>query len=244
MGVDVQGDGLAWVWVGRWVLQCAVRVFWACLGAQMCCVGAWALRELIGWPSKYRNEGAALGVQWPKGVLLHGPPGCGKTLLVRTVVGECADLACAHNIYCMVGEGKDHGCHSWPRKGKAAQRSIQAGPTGCLFRFNISPGPPAFVGHQATHCTTQFQVISDSFMGYVFWAAVRLCGARRCVNVKACILRSSALLEAWLLRSAVRSPPYSLQVFALSKGSIMASLSYYNTALSCVYLGSGLKSMC
>jgi len=54
----------------------------------MCISTLQALRELVGWPSQYRTEGAALGVQWPKGLLLHGPPGCGKTLLVRTVVGE------------------------------------------------------------------------------------------------------------------------------------------------------------
>ncbi|KAK9844745.1 hypothetical protein WJX74_006256 [Apatococcus lobatus] len=52
-----------------------------------------ALRELIEWPLKYATEAQQLGVRWPRGLLLHGPPGCGKSLAVQAVAAELqADL--------------------------------------------------------------------------------------------------------------------------------------------------------
>ncbi|KAG2494237.1 hypothetical protein HYH03_007592 [Edaphochlamys debaryana] len=47
-----------------------------------------ALRELVCWPVRFAAEGRALGVRWPRGLLLHGPPGCGKTLMVQAVAAE------------------------------------------------------------------------------------------------------------------------------------------------------------
>lgn len=46
------------------------------------------IREMIELPLKYPEVFAHLGIEAPKGVLLHGPPGTGKTLIARAVAHE------------------------------------------------------------------------------------------------------------------------------------------------------------
>jgi transitional endoplasmic reticulum ATPase len=46
-----------------------------------------SLTETVLWPLQYPDSFARLGVDPPRGVLLYGPPGCGKTFVVRALAG-------------------------------------------------------------------------------------------------------------------------------------------------------------
>jgi len=46
------------------------------------------IREMVELPLRYPQIFDKLGIEPPKGVLLHGPPGTGKTLLARVVANE------------------------------------------------------------------------------------------------------------------------------------------------------------
>jgi len=58
------------------------------------------LRDIVELPFKYRKVFNKLGIEPPKGILLYGPPGCGKTLLAKAIANEL-------NAYFMVINGPE-----------------------------------------------------------------------------------------------------------------------------------------
>jgi transitional endoplasmic reticulum ATPase len=70
------------------------------------------VREMIELPLRYPEVFQRLGIDAPKGVLLHGPPGCGKTLIARAIAHETEAQFFAVNgpeiIHKFYGESEAH----------------------------------------------------------------------------------------------------------------------------------------
>jgi len=106
-----------------------VSVDWTAVGGLK--VQVEALKECVLHPLLYPSLYKALGVVPPRGVLLHGPPGCGKTLVVRALAGACRAAGLEISFYARkggdiqskyVGEAEQRLCSLF----EAARRSAPA----------------------------------------------------------------------------------------------------------------------
>jgi transitional endoplasmic reticulum ATPase len=86
------------------------------------------IREIIELPLRYPEVFERLGIDPPKGVLLHGPPGCGKTLIARAVAHETEAKFFTVNgpeiIHKFYGESEAHLRKVWEEAAKQAPSII------------------------------------------------------------------------------------------------------------------------
>jgi transitional endoplasmic reticulum ATPase len=70
------------------------------------------IREMIELPLKFPEVFESLGIDAPRGILLYGPPGCGKTLIARTIANEVAasffNISGPEIIHKFYGESEAH----------------------------------------------------------------------------------------------------------------------------------------
>lgn len=69
------------------------------------------LQQAVEWPLQHADAFERLGLTAPRGVLLHGPPGCSKTSLARAAAtasgATLLPLSCATLYSMYVGEGEE-----------------------------------------------------------------------------------------------------------------------------------------
>lgn len=143
-GVAVPSLAVALLAARRKVGASGLRHRWvSCPTTRWADVGGYAaakqqLQRAVEWPKQFKVEFARLSLTPPRGLLLHGPPGCAKTLLVKAVA--CASGATfvslsAADVYspmvCIIYEWKKNACaaHTCVSKVRFSARVVYKVPT-------------------------------------------------------------------------------------------------------------------
>ena len=97
------------------------------------------IREMIELPLRYPEVFERLGIDAPKGVLLYGPPGCGKTLIARAIAHETEA-----NFFPSAGRRSSISstAKARPTSGRSSKRQPRRDRASC-FWTRSTPSPPA-----------------------------------------------------------------------------------------------------
>ena len=122
-----------------------------------------ALEELISWPMLHADVAAALGVRWPRGVLLHGPPGCGKSLLVAAAAARCGAVLHRLSAGDVVGAWAGESERNLRAAFVAAQAAVAGGQPCVLFLDEVDALCPrrGAGGAHEDRLTAQLLVLMD-----------------------------------------------------------------------------------
>ena len=103
------------------------------------------IREMVELPLRYPEVFERLGIDAPKGVFLHGPPGCGKTLIARAVAHETGATIVLKGPVTRIADGDrvHHSFFGGPVLARGGSGDLLAGLVGGLLAQSAFEPVPA-----------------------------------------------------------------------------------------------------
>jgi cell division protease FtsH len=120
------------------------------------------VEEFLSDPARFR----ALGAELPRGILLYGPPGCGKTLMARALAGEAGVpfyfVSAASFVEKFVGTGAARVRQLFEEAKKNPPSIVFIDELDAVGRHRSEDGPG---GREFDHTLNQLLVELDGFLG-------------------------------------------------------------------------------